>query len=212
VSDAAPSKATTPLTLGALVYEKAARSGRVESDWVQLIRQIEQGDQRALHALYDQANRIVFTLAMRITKDVQTAEELTVDVFHDVWRKAADYDPLRGPVLGWIMNQARSRAIDRLRFEQRKKRQGHEADVIQASPRVPDPQASFQIVERRSLLLRALDGLTPEERQVIEVSFFSELTHEQVAAKLDWPLGTVKTRIRSALQKLRKCGAELKGI
>ena len=86
------------------------------------------GDPLALHALYERTHRIVFTLIVRITHNRETAEELTVDVFHDAWRRAASYDPAGGSVVGWIMNQARSRAIDRLRFEQRKKRVNTLAD------------------------------------------------------------------------------------
>ena len=86
------------------------------------MQSIAGGDQIALHALYEGSHRLVFTLIMRITANRETAEELTVDVFHDVWRRASGYDAANGTVLGWIMNQARSRAIDRLRFEGRKKR------------------------------------------------------------------------------------------
>jgi DNA-directed RNA polymerase specialized sigma24 family protein len=92
----------------------------LEQDWAALVRAIAAGDQLALHALYERAHRIVFTLVMRLTANRETAEELTIDVFHDIWRRASDYDAASGTVLGWIMNQARSRAIDRLRFESRK--------------------------------------------------------------------------------------------
>ena len=156
-----------------------------------------------MHALFEQAHRLVFTLIVRITNDSETAEELTVDVFHEVWRRAPTYDPTGGSVVGWIMNQARSRAIDRVRFEQRKKR---------ASPGVADPPAATTVsgphdimdAEEEGRLLRtALNVLSPAERQAIEAAFFSELTYREVAARLDTPLGTVKTRIRSGLGKLR---------
>lgn len=139
---------------------------------------------------------------MRITASRETAEELTVDVFHDVWRRAAGYDPENGTVLGWIMNQARSRAIDRLRFQQRRKR----VDVHPEGPQ-DEPDGSLDAVEskeRCEQLLRAVENLSPGERQAIEAAYFSELTHAEVAARLNQPLGTVKTRIRSALQKLRQ--------
>src|SRR5205823_12086449 len=84
------------------------------------------------------AHRMVFTLAMRITANRETAEELTIDVFHDIWRRAARYDPVNGTVLGWIMNQARSRAIDRLRFENRKRR-NHGGDVQPLTEVAADP-------------------------------------------------------------------------
>src|SRR4051794_39206006 len=102
----------TPATLGDVLYAKS-KAPVPEQDWVALVESIAAGDQLALHALYERAHRIVFTLMMRLTADRETAEELTIDVFHDVWRRASRYDAANGPVLGWIMNQARSRAIDR---------------------------------------------------------------------------------------------------
>ena len=111
-----------PGTLGDVLYADKSRTPVPEEDWVALVQSIAAGDQLALHALYERAHRIVFTLIMRITCNRETAEELTLDVFYDVWRRASRYDAGNGTVLGWIMNQARSRAIDRLRFEQRQKR------------------------------------------------------------------------------------------
>src|SRR5256885_1676148 len=108
-------------TLGDLLY--ADRSNTIpEDDWVRLVDLVAAGDQQALRALYERTHRIVFTLVMRICGDREMAEELTLDVFHDVWRRSDQYNPQGGSVVGWIMIQARSRAIDRLRFEHRKKR------------------------------------------------------------------------------------------
>src|SRR5258705_9903525 len=120
----------SPATLGDVLY---ARSKALvpEHDWARLVQSIAAGDQLALHALYEMAHRPVFTLTMRIMANRETAEELTIDVFHDVWRGASRYDAANGTVLGWIMNQARSRAIDRLRFESRKKRiHGHDEQPL----------------------------------------------------------------------------------
>src|SRR5437764_7517823 len=111
----------TPATLGDVLYAKS-KAPVPEQDWATVVRSMAAGDQLALHTLYEMAHRMVFTLIMRITANRETAEELTIDVFHDVWRRASRYDAANGTVLGWIMNQARSRAIDRLRFESRKKR------------------------------------------------------------------------------------------
>lgn len=182
-----------------------------EKDWVGLVRSIAAGDQRALHALYTQTHRMVFTLIMRVTGDRETAEELTIDVFHDVWRRAAAYDPAGGSVVGWIMNQARSRAIDRLRFEQRKKRVDHRADRPLTATAASGPHDAFEVSEQGRLLRDALQVLRPDERQVIETAFFSELTYGEVALKLNQPLGTVKTRIRSGLAKLRQALARRAG-
>jgi RNA polymerase sigma-70 factor (ECF subfamily) len=190
-----------PATLGDILYANKSRGRVSEREWVRVVGAIAAGDQIALHSLYEQTHRIVFTLAMRITNNRETAEEVTLDVFHDVWRKAATYDPADGSVVGWIMNQARSRAIDRLRFEQRKIRT---ATPAPSAPVANDPQSSYQLEEQNRLLQSALEVLTPDERQAIESAFFSELSYHEVAVKLNQPAGTVKTRIRSGLGKLRQ--------
>ena len=149
------------------------------------------------------AHRVVFTLIMRITSNRETAEELTIDVFHDVLRRASRYDAANSMVLGWIMNQARSRAIDRLRFESRKKR-SHGGDVQPLAEDAADPYDMIEQREQGESLRSALATLTPDERQAIEMAFFAGLTHAEVTARLNQPLGTVKTRIRTGLHKLRQ--------
>ncbi len=192
-------------TLGDIIYANQSATVVVEEDWVVLVRAIAAGDQAALHALFERSQRLVYTLAMRITRNRETAEELTVDVFHDVWRRAPDYDVANGSVLGWIMNQARSRAIDRVRFDNRKRRTPvaeHEPAPIEHHD-ADDALALLELRQRGDAVRDALVVLTPDERQVIEAAFFAEQTHAEVAARLELPLGTVKTRIRSALHKLR---------
>jgi RNA polymerase sigma-70 factor (ECF subfamily) len=191
----------SPAILGDVLYAKS-NAAVPEQDWATLVQSIAAGDQRALHALYERAHRPVFTLMMRITANRETAEELTIDVFHDVWRHASRYDAANGTVLGWIMNQARSRAIDRLRFESRKKR-SHGADEKPLAEVIADPHGVLELREQGESLRSALAALTPDERQAIEATFFAELTHAEAAARLDQPLGTIKTRIRSGLHKLR---------
>jgi RNA polymerase sigma-70 factor (ECF subfamily) len=198
----------SPGTLGEVLYAGKPKTIEPESVWVGLVCSTAAGDQLALHALFERSHRMVFTLVMRIMGNRETAEELTLDVFHDVWRRASRYDASNGTVIGWIMNQARSRAIDRLRFEQRKKR---------VEPEASDPLPGVETANGYTLLdfklqcaaLRiAVTLLTADERQVIEAAFFSELTHAEAAERLKLPLGTVKTRIRSALHKLRQVLAE----
>jgi RNA polymerase sigma-70 factor, ECF subfamily len=189
----------SPATLGDVLYAKS-KPLVPEQDWATLVQSIAAGNQLALHALYERAHRMVFTLIMRITANRETAEELTIDVFHDVWRRASDYDAANGTVLGWIMNQARSRAIDRLRFESRKKRSG---DVQSLAEVAADPCDVLELREQGEALRAALAALTPDEREAIETTFFAGLTHAEAAARLNQPLGTIKTRIRSGLLKLR---------
>jgi len=200
-------------TLGDLLYANKAKARVSERVWAGLVQSIAGGDQLALHTLYTQTHRLVFTLIVRIVGNRETAEELTLDVFHDVWRRASTYDPANGTVVGWIMNQARSRAIDRLRFEQRKKRVDDDPDRPLTVTTASSPQEAFDVSEQRRLLRHALQVLTPEERFAIETAFFSELTYREVATQLNQPLGTVKTRIRSGLSKLRQALADsLKGL
>jgi RNA polymerase sigma-70 factor, ECF subfamily len=194
-----------PATLGDVLYPDRSKALVTESEWVALVRAVGEGDQLALHALYERAHRVVYTLIVRMTCNRETAEELTVDVFHDIWRRASRYDAAGGTVLGWIMNQARSRAIDRLRFEQRKKRvDPHAEDVTRDGEVAVDSHLVLELKQQSEALRHALTILTPEERQAIEAAFFSELTYAEVAARLDQPLGTIKTRIRSGLHKLRQ--------
>jgi RNA polymerase sigma-70 factor (ECF subfamily) len=191
-------------TLGDVLYAREGKTLVPESEWVELVRGVGTGDEQALHALYERAHGVVYTLIVRITSNRESAEELTLDVFHDVWRRASGYDPANGTVLGWIMNQARSRAIDRLRFDQRKKRVPPAVeDRAQLPEATPAPDDVFAFKQQSEVLRKALATLTHDEQQAIEAAFFSELTYAEVAERLQSRLGTIKTRIRSGLQKLR---------
>jgi RNA polymerase sigma-70 factor (ECF subfamily) len=198
----------TPGTLGAVLYGKGGATTVPEDEWVQLVGSIAAGDELALHALYERAHRVVFTLALRITSNRRTAEELTVDVFHDIWRSASTYEPAGGTVLGWVLNRARWRAIDRLRFESRQKRlQPADQDLHQwTAPR--DSEDAIALRQQTEAVRKALAALTPHEQRAIEMAYFSGLTYGEVAERLSEPLGTVKTRIRSGLAKLREALAE----
>jgi RNA polymerase sigma-70 factor (ECF subfamily) len=147
-------------TLGHLLYADKGRSPVSEQEWVGLLRAIAAGN---------------------ITNERATAEELTVDVFHDVWRRACKYDAAGGTVLGWNMNQARCRAIDRLRFERRKKRvNGHPNEHLPASV-APGAEETLDRSQLRRALRNALTVRTPDERCAIESAFFSELSYAEVA-------------------------------
>ena len=188
-------------TLGDLLYADPRRARVSEKEWVELVQAIAAGDQLGLRELYERTNNLVFTLIVRITNDRETAEEITQDVYHDVWRRASRFDSSAGTVVGWIMNQARSRAIDRLRFEGRKKRVNPYPDepIAQTAPGCDD-----RLREEGQMLRNALTALSPEERDAIETAFFSGLTYAEAAERLGQPLGTIKTRIRSGLAKLRQ--------
>jgi RNA polymerase sigma-70 factor, ECF subfamily len=194
---------TSGATLGDVLYPDKSKPRVSEKEWAGLVQSVAAGDQLALHGLYERASRVVFTLAVRITGNRETAEEVTLDVFHELWRRASGYDPANGTVLGWIMNQARSRSIDRVRFEQRKKRVDPYSTDAPAADEAADAQDILELKQQRHALQGALTALTPDERQAIEAAFFADMSYAEVAERLNQPLGTVKTRIRSGLHKLR---------
>jgi len=191
-------------TLGDLLYADHTKARVSEDAWVALVRAMAAGDQLALRVLYQRTHRLVFTFLARLLNDRRSAEEVTVDTFHAVWIRSAKYDPAGGPVLGWIMNQARSRGIDRLRYEQRKKRTALSApdDVLEIDN--DGASEAIEAMQEAQALRECLTILTAGEREAIEAAFFQELTYLEVAARLDQPLGTIKTRIRSGLEKLRQ--------
>lgn len=193
-----------PRTLGDLLYANA-KQPFPESDWALLVASCAAKDSRALYALYQRSHRLVFTLSMRIVGDRLAAEEVTLDVFLEVWRRARAYDAEQNTVIGWIMNLTRSRAIDRVRFDRRKKRVAPAAgDMAGHEDSSDDSVRAMEMTDDIRGLRQALQTLTSGERQAIEAAFFSELTYVEVAARLNQPLGTIKTRIRSGLAKLRQ--------
>jgi RNA polymerase sigma-70 factor (ECF subfamily) len=169
------------------------------------IRRIASGDSEAVAALYDQTSSLVYGLALRILGDVSDAEEITLDVYTQVWRSAAKFDSERGSALAWLVMLTRSRSIDRLRS--RSDRDVREMPIADNRPPrdvadLPD-EASF-IRQQRVMVEAALAGLAPEQRELIELAFFSGLTHSELAMRTGLPLGTVKTRIRLGIIKLRE--------
>lgn len=198
-----PHSARSP-TLGDVLYADKDQVLVPETDWVRLVGLVAHGNHDALHSLYERTHHIIFTLIVRLTQSRETAEELTVDVFHDVWRRASAYDPAKGTVVGWVMNQARSRAIDRLRFEQRKKRVGQFPEEPDSLAMADGPFETLALRQQSEQLRQAMAVLTADERQALELAFFGGRTYEEAATELNEPLGTVKSRIRSALGKLRK--------
>jgi RNA polymerase sigma-70 factor (ECF subfamily) len=172
-------------------------------EWAVLIGRVAGGDQDALTALYDATNRLVYGLLLRILNNAATAEEVLLDVYVQDWKQATRYDGQRGNPRAWLATMARSRAIDRLRADGQAAR--HEAQLVEASTAAADHDAEKRVVheETRRLVCTALDHLPPEQREVIELAFYSGLTHSEIAARLNQPLGTVKTRVRRGMAKLR---------
>lgn len=174
-----------------------------DQDWVALIRSAAGGDQSALAGLYDATSRLVFGLVLRIVGDRPTAEEVLLDVYTQAWRQAANYDEERGAPLAWLMTIARSRAIDRLRSGKHEQYKESLDAVREISDTEPNPEQATVSSERRRLVCTALEALPAEQREVVELAYYSGLSHSEIALRLDQPLGTVKTRTRLAMIKLR---------
>lgn len=176
-----------------------------EKDLAALIGCVAQGDESALGALYDQTSSLVYSLALRILKDRPAAEEVTVDVYSQVHRQASNYDPGRGTPSAWLLTLTRSRAIDRLRADAQRRTREDPVETIEAIPAgTASPEEHSAAAEVRRVVQAALLALAPEQRQVIEIAYYSGLSHSEIAAKLGQPLGTVKTRIRTGMMALRE--------
>jgi len=181
-----------------------AASPTPEDDF-SLMEAVAQRDQRALAALYDRHSGAVFGLCLRILREREDAEEATCDVFIEVWNRASRFDRERGHPLTYLLNLARSRAIDRVRSRVRRNRLfvvgGDEASSDMPSP--VSPLDDTMTAEMRSRLERALAGLKPGQRRALELAYFDGMSHSEIASALDEPLGTVKTRIRQGLLRMR---------
>ena len=186
--------------------ELAAQSDVVQNqDWVTRIEQIATGDQSALAQFYDVTNRMAFGLILRILGDRATAEEVVLDVYTQVWRQAGNYSRERGTPLAWLMTIARTRALDRLRSGRQEMQRKESLEVV-ADVRSfeADPEATTITNEHQRLVRKALAVLPVEQRQIIELAYFSGLSHSEIAAHLGQPLGTVKTRTRLGMIKLKE--------
>jgi RNA polymerase sigma-70 factor (ECF subfamily) len=171
----------------------------------ELMESIAAGDRAALARLYDATSPLVHGMALRILKRPDAAEEVTLDVYVQVWRQAARFDPKRATVEGWLVLLARSRAIDRLRSESRSLRLTETDESLARFPSpAPGPDASAESADRRRRVEAALSALPAEQRQAIACAFYGGLSHREVADLLGEPLGTIKTRIRIGLTRLRE--------
>jgi RNA polymerase sigma-70 factor (ECF subfamily) len=171
-----------------------------------LIGLIAQGDEAALGALYDRYVRLVFSLVLHIVGGRAIAEEVTLDVFTQVWQKAASYREERGQVNTWLTSMARYRAIDRLRRRDARP-EGHavalDTAYVDGQSAHGNPEATTSDALQRQRVRQALAELPEEQQEVLALAYFGGYSQRQIAALLDLPLGTVKTRVRLAMDKLR---------
>ncbi len=169
-----------------------------------LLEGVARGDEESLGSLYDAAGPRVYGVALRVLHDAGAAEEVTLDVFLKVWNDPQAYDATRGSPISWLLLLARSRAIDRLRSgAARRAREAFRASAVETIRRTVSPETAVVVDERREKVLAALEALPADQRTAIELAFFDGLTHVEIAARLGDPIGTVKTRIRLGMQKLR---------
>ncbi len=184
-----------------------AARGAVASEDARLVARLAGGDELALAALYRRYGRYVYGLAFHMTWDAGAGEEITQDVFVRLWRSAGSYRPERASVETWIMRIARNRAIDELRRRRARGAQvvpsTDEGSMLAIADGKADVEGGIVDEERRGAVRAALGSLPVEQRQVIELAFFHGHTHTQIAGLLGEPVGTVKTRIRLGMQKLR---------
>jgi RNA polymerase sigma-70 factor (ECF subfamily) len=164
-----------------------------------------QGDQEALAALYDDTSSLLFSLALRILRRREDAEEAVLDAYSRAWRLAARFDPARASVLTWLVMIARSVSIDRLRATAARESRSEPLDGPQDPPdpgEAPEMEAVFS--QQRDRVRAALNRLPVEQREAIELAFFEGLSHSELAERTGLPLGTVKTRVRLGLGRLRE--------
>jgi RNA polymerase sigma-70 factor, ECF subfamily len=174
---------------------------------IELLRRIGQGDRRSFEELYDRFSGVLFSTAIRVLNNQAAAEDVLQDVFIQIWEKAPLYNSAIGKPLTWAVTLTRNKAIDRLRSTQRRIRLQDDVQRESAIFEQSDDRNSFDGVvsaEMSKLVREAIQKLSKDQRQVIELAFFSSMTHAEIAERLHEPLGTIKARIRRAMIKLRE--------
>jgi RNA polymerase sigma-70 factor, ECF subfamily len=177
-------------------------AGSVANDMTdqELVAAMASGRQGALHAINQRYGNAIAVVAERILSNKADAEEVAADVLWQAWRDASRFDRSRGSVGTWLMMLARSRAIDRLRARKSRERPNDDTEVTEQAD---DPSQSIDSAERKRRVVKILAELRDGEREVLELAYFSDLSQSEISERTGLPLGTVKTRMRTALIKLR---------
>ncbi len=173
-----------------------------------IVVRISRGDESALSVLYDRYARIVYSLILKMVHNQQVAEELTQEVFLRVWQQSSSYSRERGRFASWMLGIAHNLAIDEIRRGKARPQQVYDnpeesRSLLEVADRAPEPDEMALGGIRRDFIVEALERLPGNQREVIEMSYFGGLTQSQIAERKGEPLGTIKTRTRLALQRLR---------
>ncbi len=177
----------------------------MSAEGVDLIARIAEGDREAFSRFYDAFAPLAFGVIRRILREPGDAEDVLQEVFWEIWRLAGRYEPGRGAPAAWVLTRARSRAIDRLRSLRKRDEVGVEAiDTVATTQRTDTGADPATRVPDRELVRGVLGTLQPPQREVVELAFFGGLSHTEIATRLKQPLGTVKTRMRAALKRMRE--------
>ncbi len=172
-----------------------------------LLQRITDGDQKALAKLFDITLDQVYGLCLRLLRDPDDAEEVVGEVYQQAWEDAARFDPARGKVIAWLLTIARSRSLDLLRRQRRHRRgrvQPEEDDLAYMHDDQPTAEALIDLVQQGSRVHEALDALSEVQRRLVGLAFMEDLTHQEIAERLEMPLGTVKSHLRRGLLILRR--------
>ena len=184
--------------------EEAIYKGLNDED---LMERLGFQDLLAFRALYARYGNLVYSTSLRIVRDSQLAEDVTQEIFLRIWRRPESYVPGRGRLVTWLTSVTRNRAVDEVRSRNRRYRRETASPEEQereiAGPETDDPALRAELSDQRRLILTAMAGLPPEQREVIQLAYFGGLTQQEISERLAQPLGTVKTRIRLGMQKLR---------
>lgn len=181
-----------------------SESSQVSPD-AALVRRLLQRDVGAFEELYDRHSRLVYALVLRILQQATTAEEVVQDVFLQLWRRASQYDTSRGPFVPWLLTMARNRALDQLRLKsERQRRLEEQSEDLPPVVAMPDFESSLDEQRRAARVRELMASLNPQQKKAIELAYFEGLSHSEIAARLQEPLGTVKSWIRNGLLRLKE--------
>ena len=174
---------------------------------IALLQQVGRGDRRSFEALYDHFSRVLFSTAYRVLNNLEAAEDVLQDAFIQIWEKAPLYDPARGKPMTWAITLTRNKAIDRLRSTVRRNRLNDDIQREAETLDQFDDRSSFDALaseDTGKMVRDAIQKLSKDQREAIELAFFSSLTQSEIAGRLHQPLGTIKARIRRGMTKLRE--------